>query len=175
MSPVIRDSRESDVPSVWEIYSHYVRHSWSTFEETPPSLGEISLRRAAMLSGGTPHLVAELDGKVVGYCYAGPYRLRPAYRFTVENSVYVAEHARGRGVGSALLSEVLERCSRGPWRQMIAIIGDSANVSSIALHRKFGFAPVGTLNSVGFKLGRWVDTVLMQRALGPGDSTPPTI
>jgi L-amino acid N-acyltransferase YncA len=117
--------------------------------------------------------VAEEAGEVVGYGYAGPYRARTAYRFTLENSVYVAPGGARRGVGTRLLSEVIRRCEAGPWRQMVAVIGDSANTASIALHRKLGFRSVGTLEGVGFKHGRWVDTVLMQRALGPGAGRSP--
>ena len=130
-------------------------------------------RRAAVLRLGLPYLVAELDGRVVGYSYATFYRTRPAYRFTVEDSVYVEDGLHGRGIGTALLAELIARCERGPWRQMLAVIGDSDNAGSIALHRRLGFMPAGNLVSVGFKFGRWVDSVFMQRALGPGDLTKP--
>ena len=130
-------------------------------------------RRAKALAVGAPYLVAEIDGEIVGYCYATPYHARPAYRHTLEDSVYVAPGLGGRGVGGALLAALIARCETGPWRQMVAIIGDSANVASIAVHKRYGFEPVGTLRSVGFKLGRWVDTPIMQRALGVGDSRPP--
>ena len=126
-----------------------------------------------MLAQQLPYLVAELGGEVVGYCYATSYRPRPAYRFTIEDSVYVADGLAGRGVGAALLGELIARCEAGPWRQMIAIIGNSENAGSIALHRRLGFAHVGTMRSVGWKLGRWVDSVVMQRALGPGDGEAP--
>jgi phosphinothricin acetyltransferase len=130
-------------------------------------------RRRSALDLGAPYLVAETSGQIVGYCYATAYRSRPAYRFALEDSVYVAEGLGGRGVGTALLGALIARCETGPWRQMLAIIGDSANLGSIALHRRLGFEPVGTLRSVGFKFGRWVDTPLMQRALGPGDRSLP--
>jgi L-amino acid N-acyltransferase YncA len=171
MSLIIRDSRESDLASVQAIYSHHVLHGLATFEEAPPSVDELQIRRRGLTSAGYPHLVAELEGRLVGYSYAGPYRVRPAYRFSVEDSVYVAEGYAGRGIGSALLQELIVRCERGPWRQMVAVIGDSANAASIAVHQKFGFRLAGQLDSVGFKLGRWVDTVFMQRALGVGAST----
>jgi len=165
MPLLVRDSREPDVVAIQAIYSHHVLHGLATFEEAPPSARELLARRETLLAAGLPHLIAEIDGEVVGYSYAGPYRVRPAYRFAIENSVYIADEMRGRGIGSALLGELIARCSVGPWKQMVAVIGDSGNEASIALHRKFGFRHAGTLESVGFKLGRWVDTVLMQRAL----------
>jgi L-amino acid N-acyltransferase YncA len=160
--------------AVQAIYAHHVLHGLATFEEEPPSTAELIGRRAAVLALGLPYLVAELDGQVAGYSYATHYRARPAYRFSIEDSVYVADGMRGRGIGAALLGELIERCDAGPWRQMIAIIGDSGNAGSIALHRRLGFQMVGTLTGAGFKLGRWVDTVLMQRALGPGAGAPPS-
>lgn len=169
----IRPAGEADMPAVQAIYAHYVLHGLGTFEETPPLVEEMSSRRGLVLSQGLPFLVAEIDGRVVGYCYAAPYRPRPAYRYTIEDSVYVQDSLRGSGLGAALLGELIARCQAGPWRQMVAVIGDSGNAGSIALHRRWGFQPVGTLRSVGFKLGRWVDTVIMQRALGAGDSAPP--
>jgi L-amino acid N-acyltransferase YncA len=163
---VVRDSRDTDVDAVWAIYAHHVLHSTASFEENPPSAEEISRRRSDVLARELPYFVAEAnDGAVIGYSYAIPYRTRSAYRYTVENSVYVA-HDLGRcGVGSALLSALLQRCAAGPWRQMVAIIGDSANRASIGLHYKHGFRMVGTLQAVGHKFGKWIDTVLMQRAL----------
>ena len=155
------------------IYAKHVLHGLASFEEVPPPLDEIKSRRAGVLKLGLPYLVAELDGHVVGYSYATFYRARPAYRYTVEDSVYVADGLHGRGIGTALLAELIARCEQGPWRQMLAVIGDSANAPSIALHRRMGFTSCGTLASVGFKLGRWVDSVFMQRALGPGDSLQP--
>jgi phosphinothricin acetyltransferase len=128
-------------------------------------------RRKSVLAQGLPYLVAERNGRVVGYCYASSYRSRPAYRHTIEDSVYVAEGLGGCGIGSALLTALIERCEKGPWRQMVAVIGNSANEGSVTLHRNLGFEMVGTLKSVGYKLGTWVDTVMMQRALGTGDHT----
>ena len=169
----VRDADESDMAAVQRIYEHYVLTSLATFEETPPSVEEMSARRAAALDLGLPYLVAEASGEIVGYAYATLFRARPAYRFAIEDSVYVAPGRAGAGHGSALLGELLARCERGPWRQMLAVVGDSDNVGSIALHLRFGFAPIGTLRSVGFKFGRWVDTPLLQRALGAGDASPP--
>jgi len=176
MTPLIRDSRGTDVPAIHAIYEHYVLRGLATFEEVTPTLDELRNRRDVLRAMDMPHLVAELEGRVVGYSYAGPYRARPAYRFTVENSVYIEDGLSGRGVGTALLTELIARCQRGPWRQMVAVIGDSANAASIALHRRLGFRHIGTLEAVGFKLGRWVDTVFMQRALGDGaTSAPPSL
>ena len=153
--------------AVRDIYAHYVLNSLATFEETPPTLEEMLARRSASVELGLPYLVAEAGGEIVGFAYAAAYRARPAYRFTIEDSVYVADGLSGRGIGSALLGELIARCERGPWRQMLAVVGDSANAGSIALHRRFGFELVGTLRSVGFKFGRWVDTPILQRALAP--------
>ncbi len=140
-------------------------HGLASFEESPPDEAELRKRCAAVLALGLPYIVAELDGEIVGYAYATRYRARSAYRHSLENSVYVREGCAGRGVGSALLAELIARCERGPWRQMVAVIGDSGNAASIGLHRKHGFRHVGTLTAVGFKFGRWVDSVLMQREL----------
>jgi phosphinothricin acetyltransferase len=173
MNILIRDARETDIAVIQRIYAHHVLHGLATFEEVPPTAEELLERRKLLVAGRYPQLVATLDDEIVGYAYAGPYRARPAYRHSVEDSVYVAQGMAGRGIGTALLTGLLARCERGPWRQMVAVIGDSANAASIALHRKHGFTPAGSLAAVGFKLGRWVDTVFMQRALGPGGSTPP--
>lgn len=169
----IRDSTREDMQDVQRIYAHHVATGLASFEEEPPSEDEIARRRADVLGRDLPYLVAERAGRIVGYSYASPYRARSAYRYTVENSVYV-DHAEVRGgVGSALLSALIGRCAAGPWRQMIAVIGDSANRASIRVHERAGFQMIGTLPAVGFKLGRWVDSVLMQRALGEGDRTAP--
>jgi len=172
-APLIRDAREQDLRAIERIYAHHVRHGLASFEEVPPTIEELRSRRARVLEWGLPYLAAELHGEVVGYAYADTYRPRPAYRYTVEDSVYVEEGLHGLGFGSALLAALIERCEAGPWREMLAVIGDSANGGSIALHRRLGFRHVGTFESVGFKLGRWVDTVLMQRALGAGGRSPP--
>jgi L-amino acid N-acyltransferase YncA len=171
---IVRDAVGADMAAIHSIYAPHVLRGLATFEEVPPSVKELSARRATVLSLNLPYLVAELDGRVAGYAYATAYRPRPAYRHTVEDSVYVAEGFGGRGLGSALLGTLIERCEAGPWRQMLAIIGNSGNAGSIALHRRLGFEPAGTLKSVGFKLGQWVDTILMQRALGLGDTALPT-
>jgi phosphinothricin acetyltransferase len=174
-SIVIRDAAIADMAAVQAIYAHHVLHGLATFEEVPPTLDEMLARREAVLELGVPYLVA-LDGdRVVGYAYATRYRPRPAYRYSIENSVYVADGLGGRGIGVKLLGALIEGCERGPWRQMLAIIGNSDNAGSIALHRRMGFTPVGRFAAVGFKHGRWVDTVLMQRALGPGDAAPPEV
>jgi phosphinothricin acetyltransferase len=170
---IVHDANETDMSAVMAIYAKHVLHGLASFEEVPPSLDEMKSRRAGVLKLGLPYLVAELDGHIVGYSYATFYRARPAYRYTVEDSVYVDEGLQGRGIGTALLAELIARCEHGPWRQMLAVIGDSGNAASIALHRRMGFTSCGTLAAVGFKFGRWVDSVFMQRALGPGDSLKP--
>ncbi|HEU0220710.1 MAG TPA: GNAT family N-acetyltransferase [Paracoccaceae bacterium] len=168
----IRPSAEDDLAMIQAIYAHHVLHGLASFEEEPPSLAEIAARRRAILARGLPHLVAAAAGRVLGYAYAGPYRPRPAYRFTLEDSIYLAPEMTGRGIGGRLLAELIERATALGYRQMIAVIGDSAHRPSILLHERAGFAHVGVLRAVGFKFGRWVDTVLMQRALGPGASAP---
>ena len=171
---VLRHSEDGDIAAIAAIYAHHVRFGLGSFEEEPPAPDEVRRRRAEVLARRLPYLVAaDAQGTLLGYAYASPYRTRSAYRHTLENSVYVREGLGGHGVGSELLGALIERCARGRWRQMIAVIGDSANAASIALHRKHGFRQVGTLEAVGFKFGRWVDSVLMQRALGEGDASPP--
>lgn len=161
----IADAIEADFEAITAIYGHHVRHGLASFEEEAPSCAEMLSRREKVQALGLPYLVARLGGRVAGYSYATSYRPRPAYRHTVENSVYIDKDLAGRGIGTALLLELIARCQCGPWRQMIAVIGDSANTGSIELHRRCGFRMVGTLEAVGFKHGRWVDTVLMQRTL----------
>jgi phosphinothricin acetyltransferase len=157
------------MPKIRAIYGFHVLHGLGSFEEEPPSVEELSRRRGDVLSRGLPYLVADNGGVVVGYSYAAPYRSRPAYRFTVENSVYVDESLRHRGVGCLLLCALIARCAARECRQMIAVIGDSENMASIALHERLGFIRIGTLRAVGFKFGRWVDSVLMQRTLDPDE------
>lgn len=169
----VRDSLAGDVAACQAIFAHYVRTSVATFDEEPPDVAEIGCRREALLAAGYPHMVAEIDGTVVGYTYAGPYRPRRAYRFTVENSVYVAPDHHRLGIARTLLTELIARCEAGPWRQMLAVIADPGVEASLALHAAFGFREVGRVEAVGFKFGNWVDTVLMQRALGPGSHTSP--
>jgi L-amino acid N-acyltransferase YncA len=170
---VVRDAVDADMPVVQAIYAHHVRYGLATFEEVPPSVDELAARRASVIAAQLPYLVAEIDGRVVGYSYASFFRARSAFRYTLEDSVYVENEMDRRGVGSALLRTLIARCERGPWRQMLAVIGDSGNAGSIALHRRLGFQMAGTQVSVGYKLDRWVDTVIMQRPLGAGDATAP--
>lgn len=174
MSILIRNAVATDLTDVTRIYGHHVLNGLASFEEEAPTLEEMLTRFRALTSAGFPYLVAERDGEILGYCYASSYRPRPAYRFTVEDSVYVADRARGQGVGKALLQSLIQRCEDGKWRQMLAVIGDSANASSIALHSRLGFRPSGSIVSVGLKFGRWVDSVIMQRALGAGDTSLPS-
>lgn len=169
----IRDADDADIEAVQAIYAHYVMTSPATFEEVPPSLPEMKMRRANVLAADLPFLVAEAEGQVVGFCYASPYRSRMAYRHTVEDSIYVSEAFGGRGVGTALLSQLITRCEAGPWRQMLAVMGTGRNEACIALHRSLGFSNVGTLKAVGLKFGQWEDTVLMQRHLGEGEWSLP--
>ena len=170
--PGLRDCGEGDLAAVHEIYRREVLEGTASFELEPPDLATIAERWRAIRAAGLPYLVAELDGRVAGYAYAGIYRPRPAYRFVVEDSVYIAPWARRRGLGRLLLEAVIAGASASGRRQMIAIIGDSAHVASIALHRQAGFRMVGTLEDVGWKFGRWLETVIMQRALGAGAAAP---
>lgn len=169
----IRPTTAADLPSITEIYEHAVRFGTATFELIPPDLPEMTRRFRALMDGGFPYLVAALDGSVAGYAYASPYRPRPAYRFTVENSVYLRPAVHRRGIGLQLLQRLIDECEPRGYRQMIAVIGDSANAGSIGVHRKCGFEMIGTHPNVGFKFGRWLDTVMMQRALGEGALTLP--
>jgi L-amino acid N-acyltransferase YncA len=174
MSLLIRDSLPDDVPAITAIYGHSVLHGNASFELDPPDAAEVARRRDALLSGGFPYLVAQdANGRVVGYSHAGTYRPRPGYRFTVENSVYVAPDCQGRGVGRALLPQMIERCELAGFRLMVAVIGDSANHASIRLHERCGFRHAGLLPAIGWKHGRSLDSVLMVRPLGPGASEPP--
>ncbi len=159
--------------AVAEIYRGYVLDGLASFETDPPSAAEMDLRRQGIQHSGLPYYVAELDGTIAGYAYAGRYRARVAYRYAVEDSIYVSPDLSGRGIGLALLSAVVERCTALGYRQMLAVIGDSANDASIRLHERAGFRKVGLLPSIGFKHDRWVDSVLMQRPLGAGDSSLP--
>ena len=173
-APTIRDATAADIPAIQAIYAHHVLHGLASFEEIPPGVEEMRVRYEAIVGSGKPYIVAELDGTVAGYGYASAYRARSAYRFTLENSVYIDEGRRGSGVGTALLQALVDRCRRGPWRQMLAVIGDSANAGSIAVHASLGFVRAGNLRSTGYKFGRWVDSVLMQLPLGAGDGTKPS-
>lgn len=173
MSLKIRPSTDADVPGVTAVYAWNVLNGLGTFEEVPPDEAEMARRRQAFLDRGLPYLVAELDGEVVGYCYAGPFRLRAAYRYTVEDSVYVSPKAVGKGVGRALLEALISHCEALGLRQMCAVIGDSGNEASIGLHAALGFEKKGVFPDMGHKFGRWVDLVWMQRSLNGGGETPP--
>jgi phosphinothricin acetyltransferase len=169
----IRPAGANDLAAITRIYAGAVRHGIASFEIDPPDQDEMARRFADLRSGGFPYLVAELAGAVAGYAYAGPYRARPAYRFTVEDSIYVAAGAQRRGLGRALLERLIHEAAGCGFRQMIAVIGDSNQPASIALHAATGFRMVGTLEAVGFKFDRWLDSVLMQRALGEGAAAGP--
>ena len=173
--PTLRAATPADAAAVAAIYGHHVLHGFGTFEEEPPSPEEMTGRMASVQSAGLPYLVAVLSGRVVGFAYAGPFRPRAAYRYTVEDSIYIAPDAVGGGVGRALLSEVISICERLGKRQMIAVIGDTGNAASIGLHTTLGFQHAGVGKSVGFKHGRWVDIVWMRRALNGGDATGPAL
>jgi L-amino acid N-acyltransferase YncA len=170
---LIRPATDADAQALAAIYGHHVVHGFGTFEEAPPSPADMDQRRRAIVAHGLPYLVAEDAGRVVGFAYAAPFRPRAAYRFTVEDSVYIAPDAVGRGVGRAVLSAVLEACEGLGLRQVMAVIGDSGNAASIGLHRSLGFEHMGVGRSVGFKQGRWIDIVWMQKALNGGDATVP--
>ena len=169
----IRPSGDADLDAVIAIYGHHVRHGTASFETEPPSPEEMRRRRADLLARGFPYLVAACAGEVVGYAYASPYRLRPAYRHTAENSVYLRPDAAGQGVGTRLLTALVAECEALGLRQMVAVVGDSANLASIRLHQRCGFRLVGVLEAVGYKHGQWLDSVLLQRTLGRGSSAPP--
>jgi L-amino acid N-acyltransferase YncA len=169
----IRPTTAADLPAITEIYAHAVLNGTATFELIPPDLAEMTRRFAVLMEGGFPYFVAALEGRVVGYAYAGAYRPRPAYRFTVENSVYLEPAIHRRGIGLQLLQRLITACEARGYRQMVAVIGDSANAGSIGVHTKCRFQMIGTQPNVGFKFGRWLDTVTMQRALGEGASTLP--
>lgn len=169
----IRAAVAADLAAMTAIYAGHVLTGIATFEEVPPDLDEMARRHAAVTGRGLPWLVAEEEGTILGYAYAGAYRERSAYRFAVEDSIYLAPAAQRRGVGRALLARLIDDATAAGARQMLAVIGDSGNAGSIGVHRSLGFAPVGTMRAVGFKHGRWVDVVLMQRALGEGDATLP--
>jgi phosphinothricin acetyltransferase len=171
---LIRDSLPGDVPAITAIYAHAVRYGNASFEFDPPDAMEIAGRRDALLAAGFPYLVAEdAECRIVGYCHAGTYRPRPGYRYTVENSVYVAPDRQGQGIGLALLPPLIDRCEQAGFRLMVAVIGDSANLASIRLHERCGFRHAGLLPAIGWKHGRWLDSVLMVRPLGPGADDAP--
>lgn len=169
----IRPTVAADIPAIARIYGHAVLHGTATFELEPPTDDEMMRRFDKLRAGGFPYVVAEIGGAVVGYAYAGAFRERPAYRFTVEDSIYIAPEMHKRGIGRALLTRLIADSEASGFRQMIAVIGDSAQAGSIALHRACGFRDAGVFAAVGFKFGRWLDTVQMQRALGEGSRTTP--
>jgi phosphinothricin acetyltransferase len=172
---LIRPCEDKDICAIAEIYAHHVLTGTASFETEPASENEMRLRRERLQEGGFPYLVATNKNEVVGFAYAGPYRPRAAYRSTVENSIYLRPEWSGRGIGRRLLEALLEECERRGFRQMVAVIGGSANIASIRLHEKLGFRLVGTLQAVGFKNGKWLDTVLLQRSLGKGGMALPEL
>lgn len=170
---LIRPSREDDIAAITRIYGHHVLHGTGTFETTPPTDTEMAQRRADVLAKGLPWLVLEIDGEVQGFAYGNWFKPRPAYRFSVEDSIYLAPGAAGQGRGRLLLTELLAALERAGVRKVMAVIGDSANAGSIGVHRALGFSHAGTIEACGWKFGRWLDIVLMQRPLGLADSAPP--
>jgi L-amino acid N-acyltransferase YncA len=173
MSMLIRPATAADIPAITAIYAHAVCYGTATFEIEPPDAAEMDERFRALAAGGFPYLVATTDAGVAGYAYAGLYRTRVAYRNTLEDSVYIDPQFHRRGIGRALLDRLVTESEARGYRQMVAVIGDSAQAGSIALHRAAGFRMIGTLEAVGHKFGRWIDTVLMQRPLGDGATTAP--
>jgi L-amino acid N-acyltransferase YncA len=171
---IIREATEADAPALAAIYGDAVLHGFGTFEEEPPTPADMDARRRAVQDQGLPYLVAEEDGRVLGFAYAGPFRPRAAYRYTLEDSVYVGPDAKGKGVGRAVLTAVIKACEALGVRQLMAVIGDSQNAGSIGLHRALGFEQTGVGRSVGFKHGRWVDIVHMQKPLNGGDALAPS-
>jgi L-amino acid N-acyltransferase YncA len=169
----VRPAVAADLEAIQAIYAHHVLNGLASFEEVPPSRDEMLRRYEDLTARGMPYLVADSGGVVAGYAYCAPYRTRSGYRYAVEDSVYVRPDSIGRGIGSALLAALIGKAEARGYRQMIAVIGDSSHAASVSLHAKHGFLRVGTLRSIGYKLGRWVDTVIMQRPLGDGDATPP--
>lgn len=171
--PIIRPSTDGDIPAITAIYQHHVLHGTGTFEVDPPSESDMAGRRADVLARGLPWLVAQVQGQVAGFAYANWFKPRPAYRFSAEDSIYVADHAQGMGVGRLLLATLAVQAEAAGVRKLLAVIGDSANAGSIGLHRSLGFTDVGTMRSVGWKFGAWRDIVLMEKTLGAGDTTSP--
>jgi len=170
---IIRPATPADIAAITRIYAEAVVNGTASFEIEPPDQAEMTRRQAALLNNGYPYLTAEIEGLVAGYAYAGPYRSRPAYKWSVEDSIYVAPQMHRKGIGGLLLRRLVAESEQRGFRQMIAVIGDSAQIGSIAVHERAGFSHIGTLRSVGFKHGKWLDTVLMQRTLGKGDTTKP--
>jgi phosphinothricin acetyltransferase len=172
----LRDATPGDIPAIHAIYAHHVQHGRASFEEVVPTEAEMAQRYAEIRRKGMPYIVAERDGEVLGYAYASSYRTRSAYRYAVEDSIYIDHRRVGEGLGQALLAGLVDRCEKGPWRQLVAVVACTASgegAGSLALHERMGFRTVGRLEAVGFKHGQWIDTVLMQRALGPGSGELP--
>lgn len=169
----VRDATPGDIAAIREIYAHHVQHGLASFEETPPSLEEMHSRFSSVTAAGLPWLAAVEGGAILGYGYCTPYRTRSAYRFSLEDSVYVRQDSHRKGIGGAVLAALIRRCEALGYRQLIAVIGDSSHMPSIGVHAAAGFVRVGTIRSVGYKFGRWADTVIMQRPLCAGDGTPP--
>lgn len=169
----VRPVADTDMAAIQLIYAHHVLHGLASWELTPPDVAELTARRNHTLEGGYPYVVAILDGQLAGYAHAGPYRYRPAYRFTVENTVYLHPELQGRNIARPLLQRVIDECTARGYRQMIAVVGDSGNHASIRFHEKMGFRQVGLLEGIGWKAERWLDSVMMQLNLGPGNGAPP--
>jgi phosphinothricin acetyltransferase len=170
---LVRPAAPQDLPAIQAIYAHHVMHGLASFEEVPPALEEMRRRFEDVTRQGFPYLVGEEKGEILGYGYCSLYRTRSGYRHTLEDSIYVKQGQQGKGVGKAVLKELISICAALNYRQLIAVIGDSANAGSIKLHASLGFVRAGLLRSTGFKFGRWVDSVYMQLPLGPGDGTKP--
>ena len=171
--PEIRPSRDEDLPAICAIYGHHVLHATGTFETVPPTEAEMAARRADVLAKGLPYLVVEVEGQVLGFAYCQWFKPRPAYRFSAEDSIYLHPDARGRGLGRQLLAALIEQAQQAGLRKLIAVIGDSANAASIGVHRSQGFEAAGVIRSCGWKFGRWLDIVLMEKTLGDGDRSAP--
>lgn len=172
----LRDATPDDVPAIRAIYAHHVQHGRASFEEVEPTVDDMRLRFAEVRRKGLPYIVAERDGEILGYAYASSYRARSAYRFAIEDSIYIDHRHMGEGLGRALLAELIARCENGPWRQMVAVVALTSSgegAGSVAVHERLGFRTVGRLESVGLKHGQWIDTLLMQRPLGVGNGTLP--
>ena len=172
--PQLRSSTDADVPAITAIYGHHVLHGTGTFEIDPPTVADMAARRADILAKGLPYLVAEENGQVLGFAYCNWFKPRPAYRFSAEDSIYLAPDQAGRGLGRTLLTELVQQAEQAGVRKLIAVIGDSANAGSIGVHRALGFTSVGLIRSCGWKFDRWLDIVMMEKSVGAGDSTPAT-
>ena len=171
--PLIRPSSDADLPAITAIYAHHVLHGTGSFETEPPSVADMTARRADVLSKGLPYLVVEQDGKIAGFAYGNWFKPRPAYRYSVEDSIYMAPELQGKGLGRALLAELMARFEAAGIRKVMAIVGDSANTGSVGIHLALGFTQVGIVDSCGWKFGAWRDIVIMQKTLGLGDTQPP--